>query len=436
MGYDIILGRDASDKEKFGDKGLIYLGKGYVKMGNYTSLSNKMWMDVARSHVVLVAGKRGSGKSYTLGTIAEELSNLPPENSQNIASLIFDTMGIFWTMKYPNEKDKLMLDEWDLKTRQLPVKVFVPHGKSAEYKQKGIPFDHTFALKASELEAEDWMTLFNVDMTSLPGVLIETTITHLRENRLSFNLEDIRDAVEKDHKAHHETKDIVTSLFTAADSWGVFARTTEGTEVTDLVNAGTTTVLDISVYSSIGSFNVRALIISLISRKLFKHRLDARKKEELEAIQHGQEYLAYQSRRQEPLVWLFIDECHEFMPREGKTPATDALMQLLREGRQPGISLVLATQQPGQIHSDVMTQADIVIAHRVTAKPDIEALNDIMQTYLLSNIKRQMDDLPSAKGSAIILDDNSERIYPIKIRPRFTWHGGEAPASVRAEVIL
>jgi len=45
-----------------------------------------------------------------------------------------------------------------------------------------------------------------------------------------------------------------------------------------------------------------------------------------------------------------------------------------------------------------------------------------------------MDDLPSLKGSAIILDDNSERIYPIRVRPRFTWHGGEAPTSIKAEL--
>ena len=56
MSYDITLGRDESDKKKFGDRGLVYLGKGYVKMGQYTSLSNKIFMDVARSHVVLVAG--------------------------------------------------------------------------------------------------------------------------------------------------------------------------------------------------------------------------------------------------------------------------------------------------------------------------------------------------------------------------------------------
>ena len=119
MPYDIIIGRNESDKKKFGDRGLIYIGKSYVTMGNYTSLSNNLYMDVARSHVILVAGKRGSGKSYTLGSIAEELASLPPETSRNIASLIFDTMGIFWTMKYKNEKDKDLLREWKLEEKNL-----------------------------------------------------------------------------------------------------------------------------------------------------------------------------------------------------------------------------------------------------------------------------------------------------------------------------
>ena len=161
--------------------------------------------------------------------------------------------------------------------------------------------------------------------------------------------------------------------------------------------------------------------------------MDARKKEETQAIQHGQDYLAYAPAREEPLVWIFIDEAHEFLPMDEVTPATDALKQVLREGRQPGLSLVLATQQPGRIHRDVMTQSDIVISHRVTAKPDIDSLNEIMQTYLLDTIRKYMDDLPGLKGSAIILDDNSERIYPMRIRPRFTWHGGEAPTAVKGK---
>jgi len=125
--------------------------------------------------------------------------------------------------------------------------------------------------------------------------------------------------------------------------------------------------------------------------------------------------------------------CHEFLGADQKTPATDALIQLLREGRQPGISMVMATQQPGKLHPDALTQSDIIISHRVTAKPDIDSLNQIMQTYLLESIKQQMDNLPTAKGSAIILDDNSERLYPMRVRPKYTWHGGESPSAIKAE---
>ena len=147
MSYDIIIGRDKGDLKRFGNQGLVYLGKGYVKMGNYTSLSNTIWLDVARSHVVMIAGKRGSGKSYTLGAIAEELCDLPEEISQNIAPIIFDTMGIFWTMKYKNEKDSELLQEWNLKPKNLPVNIWVPYGYYSEYEKRQIPIDKNLQLK-------------------------------------------------------------------------------------------------------------------------------------------------------------------------------------------------------------------------------------------------------------------------------------------------
>ena len=372
--------------------------------------------------------------SHTIGGIAEELSLLPSEEARNIASLIFDTMGIFWTKKYKNEKERSLLDEWQLDAKLLPIKIFVPFGKVDDYKEKGIPIDETFAIKLSELEAEDWIVLFNLPLTSLPGVLIQRAITDLKDKLSEFTIEDIKMRIEQDKNADEKTKQIALSLFYAADTWGIFSKTKEGTNINNLISAGKTTIIDTSVYSSIGAYNIRALVISLVCRKIFKTRMDARKQEELIAIRHGQDYLSYQSERENPLVWIFIDEAHEFISKERETPATSALQQLLREGRQPGISLVLATQQPGQLHKDALTQADIVISHRVTAKPDIESLNNIMQTYLLEDIKQQIDELPSLKGSAIILDDNSERLYPMRVRPRFTWHGGEAPTAIRAEL--
>ena len=60
--YEIVLGRNESDRKKLGLDGTIFIGKHYVKMGAVRSLSNKVLLDVARTHVMLVAGKRGTGK--------------------------------------------------------------------------------------------------------------------------------------------------------------------------------------------------------------------------------------------------------------------------------------------------------------------------------------------------------------------------------------
>jgi len=57
--YDVIIGRNEVDKKKFGTEGTIFLGKHYVKMGETTSLSNKIYMDISTSHVVFICGKRG-----------------------------------------------------------------------------------------------------------------------------------------------------------------------------------------------------------------------------------------------------------------------------------------------------------------------------------------------------------------------------------------
>ncbi|MBU2441580.1 MAG: hypothetical protein KKA43_04570, partial [Nanoarchaeota archaeon] len=128
---------------------------------------------------------------------------------------------------------------------------------------------------------------------------------------------------------------------------------------------------------------------------------------------------------------FLVHNCHEFLPNQGKTLASDPLITILREGRQPGISLILASQQPGKIHTDVMTQSDTIISHRITAKIDIDALGALMQSYLRSGLDKYLDDLPRVKGAAIVLDDSNERMYPMRVRPRFTWHGGEAPTAIQ-----
>jgi hypothetical protein len=392
-------------------------------------------LSVDKNHSFIANGviSHNSGKSYSLGVIAEELCDLPDEVSKNIAPLIFDTMGIFWTMKYKNDKEAELLQEWDLKPKNLPVVIWVPYGYYDEYEKRNIPVDKKFAIKASELTGEDWVITFNLSITEPIAIIIQRIIAELLDSEEDFDIDDIVENIKKSDDKD-ETKNAAVALFEAAKTWAVFAeKGQKGTEISELISPGVSTILDTSCYSSIGTFNVRALVIGLVCKKLFNERMLARKKEEMLALEKGIDYLNQSEKKEFPLVWVFVDEAHEFLVKEGKTPASDALIQILREGRQPGISLVMATQQPGVIHRDAMTQSDIVIAHRLTAQPDIEALNSIMQTYLLESIRKSMAEFPSLKGSAILLDDNSERIYPMRVRPKFTWHGGEAPSAIHVK---
>ena len=430
--YEIVIGRSEKDRKAFGLDGTILLGKHFVKMGQVTSLYNPILLDVIRSHVVFICGKRGSGKSYTLGVIAEGMSTLPEEISKNLSVIILDTMGIYWTMKYANKKDEKLLDEWGLKAMGFDVNIFTPMGYYDEFRKKGIPTDFSFSIMPSEFDAADWCTTFEIPVNSSMGVLIERVILNLKEKKNNFSIGDIIKDVRADKKVEQNIKDAVENRFVSAEKWGLFSD--KGTALKDLILPGKITILDVSCYATLpGSKEISSLVIGLVAQKLFRERMVVRRTEEFEAVKSTTTFFEEDipDKEKKPMVWLMIDEAHEFLPKEGKTSATHALLTILREGRQPGISLVLASQQPGQIHTDVMTQSDTVISHRITAKIDIDALSALMQSYMRKGLDAQLNDLPHVNGAALIFDDTNERMYPMMVRPRITWHGGEAPTAIK-----
>ncbi len=436
MVYEIIAGRSTKEKEKLGLTGTIFLGKHYVQMERTQALSNPVYLDVAGPHVILVAGKRGQGKSYTIGVIAEGLADLPEDIKNNLSFLIFDTMGIFWTMKYPNYKDDKILKDWGMLPKGLQPIIFVPFGMFDDYQEKGVPCDLPFSLKPSEVSAEDWSEIFAIDLLSDAGILLERAVTKARETLGIFEIKELITVLETDKDAEKKEKQVLKNKFIVADSWGIFKAA--GTEILDLFKGGTTTILDLSAYAQVeNGERLKALVIGLVSKKILEQRMASRKAEEVKLISEGGFLfgeIAAIAEKEAPLVWIMIDEAHEFLPRVGKTLASSPLIQILREGRQPGISLVLATQQPGKIHTDVMTQADIVLSHKVTSKIDLQALNEIAATYLTYDIQRYIDDLPADKGTAILIDDKLEKIYPMQVRPKYSWHGGEDPTAIKGQL--
>jgi hypothetical protein len=101
----------------------------------------KLWLDVTGEQVVAVLGKRGSGKSYTLGAIIEGFaagvgdSPIATLNTPRSA-LILDIMDIFWTSQIPlvAEGPKELVKQYEtmrrgsLNSQTLNTEVWIPSG--------------------------------------------------------------------------------------------------------------------------------------------------------------------------------------------------------------------------------------------------------------------------------------------------------------------
>jgi len=349
--------------------------------------------------------------SYSMGIIVEEMLKLPPSIKKNICGLIVDTQGIYWTMKSPAEKDVTLLKEWGLQPTGFDVDVYVPEGQEKIFNSAGVDFDDTFGFAPSDLTAEDWVGVFGLDANEPLGILLQKSINKLGGD---YSIDDIVSAI-SDNEGFEAEKLSLANRFEAAKGWGIFG----SSKMPELLVPGKMSILDISLTPQ----NVRALLVALACRKIFVERVEARRKEELADIEMS-------PIKRVPMPWIFIDEAHNYLPADEVTPATDILNRIVKEGRQPGITLVFATQRPEKLHPDALAQTDMILSHRLTGKSDVDSLKAIMQTYLLYDIGKYISELPKLKGVAIILDDNSERMYKVRMRPRQSWHAGSSPTAI------
>ena len=134
-------------------------------------------------------------------------------------------------------------------------------------------------------------------------------------------------------------------------------------------------------------------------------------------------------------LWTVLDEAHILVPSDGVTAATGPLIDYVKRGRDAGLSLLFATQQPSAVDSKLMSQVDITLTHMLGFEADLTAAIGRMPTR--SSIDYEVDNERAgtigdvirslAPGEAILADSASPRAFIVKVRPRRTAHGGETP---------
>ncbi|MCO5381978.1 MAG: DUF87 domain-containing protein [Methanosarcina barkeri] len=398
-------------------------GEGLLSIGNYMALDHSrgaaVYLDALKPHAILICGKRGYGKSYTMGCMLEELALLEPAIKKRLASLIIDTMGIFWTMNHPNTFETQRLKSWDLVPAGLETEIFVPAGKVEAYRKRNIDVK-PFSISIRELSGSQWCRIFNIEEVSPLGILLVRAIESLRDKEYAYSFEEIIDEVLADTRADSASKGAAENYFRAVNSWGLFSK--EGTSLSELVSGGKTTVLDVS---TLENENICAAAVSILAGRLYEARLEARRAYEKKLM--GEKV----DEEEFPMVWFFIDEAHIFVPAKTESLASGVLInRCLRQGRQPGLSLILATQRPASLHPDVVSQSDLLICHRLTSSDDILALETSRPLYMQESLQAYLKKMGSERGAALIVDDHSESVHLVRIRPRISWHGGGEPSAL------
>lgn len=305
-------------------------------------------IDIDGPHVGVVVGKRGYGKSYTLGVLAEELARVPA-----LAPVVIDPMGVFAPL--------------------------------AELAGTAVRVRRRPRVSADTIPPAGWCALLGVDPASPAGSVLWQAVD------TASTIAAMRSAITRIDAAPAACRAADNYLGLAA-SWDVFDP--DGLDAAALTE-GALTVLDCS--------HLPDSAINAVGHAVADALYGARVRGEISR-----------------LPWILIDEAHALF--DGA--AEPALTRIVTRGRQPGVSLVAATQRPAALPPVVTSQADLLVAHRLTATPDRDRLEAIAPTYMGGSFGARM---PEAPGEVLVVDDVTERVHRVAIRERHTPHGGESP---------
>ncbi|WP_336024462.1 ATP-binding protein [Halobellus salinisoli] len=287
-------------------------------------------IDFDRPHAALVVGKRGYGKSYTLGVLIEEAARTP-----GVAPVVIDPMGVFRGL------------EDDASGEAVPTRVVEEP-----------------RIRADAIPAANWPALVGTEPDRPVGALVWHAAA------AAATLDGMCEVV-SDSDATPDVRRAAANRLRRAASWDVFDP--DGLDARSLGD-GSATVLDCSALDDAPSNAVAAgVAAALYDSRLGRSASDG----------DGPSHI-------DRLPWLFVDEAHVFFEGVASAP----LRTILTRGRAPGVSLVAATQRPSALPAVAVSQSDLRIVHRLTAGSDIRALAAADPAYVDGDLAASMPTEP------------------------------------------
>ncbi|WP_320195589.1 ATP-binding protein [Agrobacterium rosae] len=428
-GRNFIFGRNNSRPS---DNDLLYLGKVFESSSGLSYLGSDAWLDTSYPHVIYITGTRGSGKSMDLGILLEGLSELSkPSPVQRdvtpVATFLIDTQSQFWTLRYPptgieGEAQCKDLEDWNMSASSLSnTAIFVPP-KSMRFLGDEKPLQ----IRPCDVLQEEWCGLLSQEVYSPQGHLLTEAISRL--NGTAFEIDDmislIRDRSFGGTIADASRNALIYRLSDYGRT-GLFSAT--GIKIEDLLVSGQCNIFMLRDLRD----DDKALVTAILARQLFTVMGSFHQNRKVSSFfSLATDQPSFPSR-----VWLLIDEAHVVCPSSGSSPARAALVEYVKRGRDAGLSLVLATQQPSAVDDRVLSQVDLTLSHRLSFQADISAATARIPTKTLSALRlggSKIGDFSDIlrlleAGQCFIGDHGTSRTVLLQMRPRITAHGGQSP---------
>ena len=421
-------------------------GERQVLLGRLSEIGpqKEIWLDVDKEHVVAVLGKRGSGKTHTLGVLVEGLglkdsSRKLGNDSSDRAVLVFDTLNLFQWIGVPlasakGPESKLQRERarsWNLPEIQLSPKLW--HLAGSHGASHG---SNPFQVTVADMSPQDWGLLMDVDIVAEPmGQLIAAaydkvtrTGWHKAGRRTgptpNYSITDLVECISEDKDLANDfvsdTRRAVRQRLNSYERTGLFS--TSGTQLADVLRPGKVSVVLLAHVSE----DLRTLVVFLLIRKVLEQRAA-----DSEATKNA---LITGGTLEDPVVpktWVILDEAQNIIPERTASFANRELTRFVREGRNFGLSMGISTQQPRAIDSRVMAQVDVLIAHTLTVAQDTNYVTSNLKASSPTGIQLGNKNLEMAEalreldvGQCLVSSVDAPRSYFVEIRPRVTPHGG------------
>ena len=326
-------------------------------------------------HVAILA-KSGSGKSYTVGVLLEEIIE------KKVPLLIIDPHGEYSTMQFANDNEE------DIKNMAMygikPKKFKINEYGDTQINPKVRPLRISSKLTAKEmiamlpvkLSASQLGTMYsatqNLKECDFESVLYNL---NLEESNAKWNImgviEQLRD----------------TGYFSAAP-----------TPYHELVKSGQASILNFRGISP----DIQDVIVYKLAKDLF----ELRKKNKI------------------PPFFLVVEEAHNYCPERsfGEKKSSKILRTIASEGRKFGLGLCVVSQRPARVDKSVISQCSTQIIMKITNPNDLKAVSSSVEG-ITSSTEKEIQDI--SVGTSLIAGITDVPLF-VKIRPRKSRHGGEA----------